>query len=83
MLDFINSKIKEDSFLFINLGKQNLLNINPKNLNNTSIEYNKKLLHTKIKDIFGDEIDGRLKNFPKDHNKNLIEKYLKAKTEKL
>ena len=78
LLDFINSKIIEDIFFFINHGKQKLLNINPKNFNNTSIEYNKKLLHTKIKDIFRDEIDGRLKNFPKDHNKNLIEKIFES-----
>jgi hypothetical protein len=72
LLAHINSKIKEDINLSVFEG-QNILNINPTELNKSSIEDNKNLLKKEVKDIFSYKISGHYKNYPENYNKILIE----------
>lgn len=42
-------------------------------ISNGNIEFNKKFLQKPLKEIFSVELSGSVKNYPKDHNKKLIE----------
>lgn len=44
---------------------------------NTNTEFNRDLLKSKLKDIFSNEVYSKVKNYDKNHNKNLIEEIYK------
>ena len=46
--------------------------INQRQISNATIDFNKKFLHKKLKDIFSDDISTRYTNFLPEHNKILI-----------
>ena len=78
ILHLINSKIKElyNNNIGKGLLKKQLL---PLQKINSSIKYNKELLNRTIKDIFSDNIYGKITSYPKDYNKKLIENLLNEK----
>ena len=53
-----------------------LFNLNHRQKANASIKFNQEFLHKKIKDILSDTISNRYTNFPKEHNKNIIERLI-------
>ena len=82
-LEFLNEKIKEKYDGTIGKGKfkkeLKILNQNEKVKSTVNIE--KKFLVKTLKDIFSENISARLSNFPKNHNKVLIELLIKEKDE--
>ena len=70
---FINDKLSS-IYPMINKGifTKKLQTINQRQIANATIEFNKKFLHKKLKDIFSDDISKRYTNFLPDHNKKLI-----------
>ena len=77
-LDLINNKIKE---IYNNIiGKGILLKqLKPLQKLESNIKYNKELLNKTLKDIFSDNIYGKITSFPKDYNKKLIKNLLNEK----
>ena len=77
-LELINNKIKE---LYNNIiGKGILLKqLKPLQKLESNIKYNKELLNKTLKDIFSDNIYGKITSFPKDYNKKLIKNLLNEK----
>ena len=90
ILKFINKKIKDDlklSEIIINdkkYEKENikLLNIKQKQIVDTTVNGNQKLLKTKIRDIFSDEISTIYTSQPSNFNALLIEKIYQIDFEK-
>ena len=78
LMEIINKKIYD--IYNGNLGQgmliKKLFTLNHEQKANTIINYNKEFLHKKIKDILSVNISSRYTNFPKEHNKNLIEKLI-------
>ena len=74
LLDFINLKIVEKYNSNIGNGmlKKKLMKINQEQIINTNIEYNQNFLNKNLKDIFSQNISGRITNYPKEQNKILI-----------
>ena len=72
-MDFINGQISK-MYSKINQGifTKKLLTINQRQISNATIDFNKKFLHKKLKDIFSDDISTRYTNFLPEHNKILI-----------
>ena len=56
--------------------KKELKPLNQKQKSNGNIEESKEFIRKSVGEIFSDDITGRITNFPKDHNKKLIEKLL-------
>ena len=75
IMDFINEKLyilyKGNLGQGINIKKLLTLNYNQKS--NVIVQYNKDFLNKTLGDIFSEDISSRFTNFPKEHNKNLIE----------
>lgn len=77
-LHLINNKIKE--LYNNNIGKGILIKqLLPLKKLESNIKYNKELLSRTIKDIFSDNIYGKITSYPKDYNKKLIENLLNEK----
>ena len=78
LMEIINKKIYD--IYNGNLGQgmliKKLFTLNHEQKANTIINYNKEFLHKKIKDILSANISSRYTNFPKEHNKYLIEKLI-------
>lgn len=78
ILYFINNKIKE--FYNNNIGKGILKKqFQPLQKLESNIKFNQELLDRKLKDIFSDNIYGKITSYPKDYNKKLIEILLNEK----
>lgn len=78
ILDFINIKIKE--LYNNNIGKGILIKqLQTLQKSESNIKFNQELLYKTIKDIFSDNIYGKITAFPKDYNKKLIENLLNEK----
>ena len=73
-LKFINEKIREkyQSFLGDGVFIKQLLIINSKQLDDSTVDFNRKLLTKSIGDFFSDKISTRYKKYPLSHNKYLI-----------
>ena len=82
-LEFLNEKIKEKYDGNIGKGKfkkeLKILNQNEKVKSTVNVE--KSFLVKTLKDIFSENISARLSNFPKTHNKLLIESLIKEQDE--
>ena len=50
--------------------------MNHEQISNINVEYNKQLLHKTIGDIFSGDISKKYSNYPKDHNKIVINQLL-------
>ena len=78
ILYFINNKIKE--FYNNNIGKGILKKqFQPLQKLESNIKFNQELLNRKLKDIFSDNIYGKITSYPKDYNKKLVEILLNEK----
>ena len=77
ILSFLNNVIKltHESY---DLNKVELLKLDYKYVNNLQKEQNLEFINMKLKDLFSKEISGKynIKKYPKDYNKNIIEKIL-------
>ena len=75
IMDFINEKI----YIMYNgnigqgINTKKLLTLNHIQKSNVIVQYNKEFLNKTLGDIFSENISTRFTNFPKEHNKNLIE----------
>ena len=78
----INEKIRIEYNGDIGKGifKKELLTINQEQISNATVDFNKEFLNKNLEAIFSVNITTRFTNFPKDHNKKLIEE-LKNKSE--
>jgi hypothetical protein len=78
IMEFINKKIYE--LYNGNIGKgmivKKLLTVNNKQKANTMIKDTQKLLDKKLGEIFSEDISSRFTNYPKGHNKMVIEKLI-------
>ena len=54
------------------------LQINKKNLSHSSVEFDKKFLHKKLKEILSDKISEKYSNYPSDKNKKLVEELISS-----
>ena len=68
ILNFLNSSSRNKFY-----SKYSFLKIEQSFIINTNTEYNQDLLNSKLKDIFSNNIYTKVRNYKKDHNKNLIE----------
>lgn len=90
LLDIINSEIqviKKEKDLIVTIDEKSykikkILNINQKQIKDTTIEGNKELLKKQLKNIFSDDIAGNYKKYPKDFNKAIIDKLYKTENNK-
>ena len=90
LLGFINKKIKENlkiSEIIINNKRYEnesikLLNIRQKQIVDTTVDGNQKLLNTKIRDFFSDDISSIYTSQPSDFNSLLINKIYQIDYEK-
>ena len=84
ILYFINERIKE---FYNNIGhgifQKKLQKLNKNQTSESNVKLNQELLNKTIKDIFSDDIFGRINNLPKDHNKKLIQNLLNEKDLKI
>ena len=76
--DFINQKIEEIYGDDIGEGmiKKRLMKLCQKQISNASIEYNQKFLNKILKDIFSENVTGRVTNFSLDRNKEIVEELI-------
>ena len=81
ILMFINDKINEiyDGDLGQGILIKKLYTLNHNQKANAVIKYNKEFLYKTLGDIFSENISSRYTNFPKEHNKYLIEKLRQEK----
>ena len=81
ILNFINDRIKE--FYNNNIGKgvftKQLQSLNQTQTSDQNIKFNQDFLNKTLKDIFSNDICGKITYLPKDHNKKLIEHLLNEK----
>jgi hypothetical protein len=82
-LEFLNKKIKEQYDNNIGRGKlrKELKILNQDEKVNSTVNIEKSFLFKTLKDIFSENISARLSNFPKNHNKILIESLIEEKDE--
>ena len=82
-LEFLNKKIKEQYDGNIGKGKlrKELKILNQDEKVNSTVNIEKSFLFKTLKDIFSENISARLSNFPKNHNKILIESLMTEKDE--
>ena len=82
-LEFLNKKIKEQYDGNIGKGKfrKELKILNQDEKVNSTVNIEKSFLTKTLKDIFSENISARLSNFPKSHNKILIESLIEEKDE--
>ena len=75
LMEIINKKIYDiyDGNIGQGMLIKKLFTLNQEQKANASIKYNQEFLHKKIKDILSANISSRYTNFPKEHNKDLIE----------
>lgn len=80
LLIFINKKIKLYYNNKINEGKgiliKQLLDLNQDQTSNSKVQFYKEFLNKKIKDIFSEKICDKYTCYPKNHNKDLIDKLI-------
>ena len=83
ILHFLNAKLKEiyKNELGNGILLKQLLTLNHKQKANILVEENKKFLNKTLQEIFSDDISNRYTNFPKEHNKNLINNLLNEEEE--
>ena len=81
ILMFINDKINKiyDGDLGQGILIKKLYTLNHNQKANAVIKYNKEFLYKTLGDIFSENISSRYTNFPKEHNKELIEKLREEK----
>ena len=82
IIHFINEKIK--LFYNNNIGKglkeMKFKEIDKTTLSHSKVEYDKEFLNFPLKKILSWDISGKMTNFLKEHNKNLVEKLLNSET---
>ena len=76
--DFINNKIIElyNNNIGKGIFKKQLQPLNKKQKSESNIKFNQEFLNRTIGEIFSDDISGRISNYPKDFNKQLIDSLL-------
>ena len=76
-MNFINKKIKEiyKNNIGKEISKKQLLTIKYEQTYKTNIDYNKQFLNKSLGDIFSNDISKIYKNYPPEHNKNLINQF--------
>ena len=81
--EFINKQIeiKYDGDIGQGMLIKKFFTLNHNQIANAIIKYNKIFLNKNLKDIFSENISTRYTNYPKDHNKKLIEKLLNENDE--
>ena len=74
LLDFLNEKIKfvYNGKIGKGIFKKKLRILNQSQTSNANIEFNKNFLNKKLKEIFSENITGRLTSIPSEHNKLII-----------
>ena len=76
--DFINNKIIRlyNNNIGKGIFKKQLQALNKKQKSESNIKFNQEFLNRTIRDIFSEDISGRISNYPKDFNKKLIDNLL-------
>ena len=82
--NFINKKIFEEYNGDIGEGilVKKLLTLNQEQKKNSKAEFNKVFINRTLKDILSEKITKRIKFYPEDHNKRVIEKVIQEKKNK-
>ena len=79
--EFLNRKIK---YYINNIGKgifkKEFLDIDKSDLSHSNVEYGKKFIYFKLKDIFSKDITKKISRKPPDHNKKLVQKLISEET---
>ena len=87
LLEFLNSKMENIQLIVDINGKafiaDKLLNIRPKLIKDITINGNKILIDTPIKNILSEDISGLYKKYPLDYNKIVIEKIFENENNKI
>jgi len=87
LLEFINSKMENMQLIVEIKGKKyianELLNIRPNLMEDITINANKTLIDTPIKNILSDDISGTYKKYPSNYNKIVIEKIFENEKNKI
>ena len=83
LIKFINNKIAEAYNGNIGAGiiKKQLLKLNQEQKKNSNADFNKEFLKKTVKEILSEKLSTRIKYYPEDHNKKLIEELLAEKGE--
>ena len=78
LLKYINKqiKIKYNGKIGRGIFKKELHILNQAQIANSSVSFNKALLNKTLYDIFSDKISSRIKNYPEDNNKVIIEELI-------
>lgn len=79
IIHFINGKIK---YFYKNIGKglleKQFKEIDKTNLSHSKVDYDKKFLEYKLKEIFSWNISSKITSLLKEHNKNLLEQLIQS-----
>ena len=78
---YINNqiKIKYNGKIGKGIFKKELYTLNQEQIANANVTYNQLLLKKTLLEIFSEKISGRITNFPKDHNKIIINELINEK----
>ncbi len=76
--DFINKKIENIYGIDIGEGmlKKRLMKLRQNQISDASVDFNIKFLNKTLKDIFSEDVTGRVTNFSSDRNKEIIEELI-------
>ena len=81
--DFINYKI--EYFYGYDIGegllKKKLMKLGQAQISDASIEFNIKFLKKTLKDIFSEDVTGRITNYPSDRNRQIVQELMNDKDE--
>ena len=82
-IDFINKKINDayNGDIGDGLVKKKLLKLNQSQKKDSHVDFNQKFLHMPLRDILSQKITSKIKYYPEDHNKNLINVLINEKRE--
>lgn len=81
--EYINKqiKIKYNGKIGKGIFKKELYTLKQEQISNSNVIYNILLLKKTLREIFSEKISGRIKNYPEDHNKIIIEGLINEKDE--
>ena len=83
IIKFINKKIKYYLKNNINHGRfiKQFKQIDKSDLSHSKVEYDKKFIYLKLKDIFSKDISQKISLHPPEHNRNLVQSLINEETE--
>ena len=82
-IEFINKKISNAYKGDIGSGlvRKELLKLKQDQKKDSHVDFNKKFIHMSLKDILSQNLTPKIKYYPKEHNKNLINELINEKRE--